>query len=123
MLNYEDFEDSNGVVDWKALYKAEIDGGHRCTLCRSAIHFGILGVPRQCSDCKKLLDDAEEVENETFVRCPACRHLELATECDGPRLWEDGEHSVICQECDTEFTVSTRVERYYTSPAKKRGTA
>ncbi|MFJ8261427.1 hypothetical protein ACIQ4I_05635 [Rummeliibacillus sp. NPDC094406] len=51
---------------------------------------------------------------ESKIICPVC-----ASECSSDDMYEDGEHEMTCNVCDTEFVVEIDYEVKYTSSLKK----
>lgn len=79
------------------------------------------GYPQTCSDCKAL-DDPDELDHPSDIRCPKCGHHWSAWEEEGHELYADGEHDVNCPECDHEFEVVTSVSYNFASPERIKET-
>lgn len=115
MISFKSFEGPDGKIDWDGYRKAEIAAGDRCYKCGSMIIFG-RGYRDQCASCKSLEEDKGEVWHDDKVRCPKCRHLMQVHGSELYDLYDEGEHDVSCQNCDHDFTVSTRVSHSFQSP-------
>jgi len=76
------------------------------------------GYPTNCDSCNELTSNQEEVRHSSRIRCPDCGETRNPFEGEGHDLYEEGEHSVYCYECDKEFEVSTGISYTFTSPAK-----
>lgn len=115
IIKLDDFTSVDGDIDWCAYRKAQVANGEECTLCGACIprpH----GHPTKCSSCEEI-KGKEELGHETFVRCPKCGDYWDPTHSEDYDLFEDGEHGVSCQDCGCDFTVSTSVSYWFTSPS------
>ena len=108
---------AEGRIDLAAWRRQDLATGRRCRTCEAHIVFGSKGVPADCFDCQQLRDYDGDVEHSRRLRCPACRHGFDFDVDDHYKLYEEGEHYVCCPSCDADFTVETRVEFHFTSPA------
>ena len=70
-----------------------------------------------CYDCRCMKNDNGEVDHHDYIRCPKCKNVVDAYEVYEGELNEEGEHEAWCDECNHEYTISTRVEFTFTSPA------
>lgn len=109
----DDHKKPDGRIDWESYRKAEIANGEVCYRCGQSIIFGV-GYQRLCPSCEKLDKNTEEVESQKMLRCPHCGHQRHVD-------WEDciareGEHTLYCDSCEKDFTITTRIEYYFTSP-------
>jgi len=121
MANYvspkmDDFKQPDGNTDWSAYTKAQVASGERCSKCGSYILFGS-GYPQECSPCKHLQDDKDEVTHDDLVRCPACGRT-FDPRGDDYEVYSEGENDVTCPSCEREFTITTEVSYSFTSPAR-----
>jgi len=114
VISFEDYRRPDGSIDWRVYYQARVNAGEACAQCGALMLFP-KGHPQTCPRCRRLSDDPGEVEHEILIRCPACRHTTKVTP-DLPSLYSEGDHSVICPECEAEFTVSSEVQFRFTSP-------
>jgi transposase-like protein len=55
-----------------------------------------------------------EYNSSCKIRCPQCRHIEPID--DRYYVYQEGEHSVMCQNCGFEFTIKTVVDFRLISP-------
>ena len=113
--HFDDFKDSNGKLDWDAYKKYEVSIGSRCNKCGAYILFE-KGFPDHCNQCKKL-DNPGEVNFGNAVRCPSCTKSFDPYDYELYDILEDGEHTIICPDCDYEFEISTHVTFEFDSPA------
>ncbi len=104
----------DGKVDWKAYRAAEIANGYRCSKCDAYIFRGC-GYKQECSSCKDLLLP-EEIRHEDIIRCPYCKHEEFVCHTECYELYEDGDHSFSCSNCEKEYEISTWVSYSFKSP-------
>lgn len=117
MISFNDFENPETKrINWGAYNKACEDAGERCTHCGAMI-FPATGHRSRCSDCDSL-DQPEEVEHGSHIRCPACGDSWQPHDREDYSVLSDGENSVRCSECAHEFTVKTVVSYTFTSPAR-----
>jgi hypothetical protein len=65
------------------------------------------------------MEEPEECSSKNYVRCPKCGEKINVVNGDWYALYEDGEHSVTCQndECEHDFEISTHVSFSFDSPA------
>jgi len=117
MIKMEDHEDEHGKLDWKAYGAAQVANGDICSRCRSYVTALGVGHPRECYDCQAL-DKPEEVTHNDTVRCPDCGYTWGAHGGDDYDHLGDGEHNMMCPDCDHEFEISTSVSWSFTSPAR-----
>jgi hypothetical protein len=73
----------------------------------------------ECDECLCIVDD-EELDHDKLLRCPRCRRVWDPGQEDDYRVFEEGEHSVNCMECDFEFEISTSVNYNFKSPAMQK---
>ena len=106
----------NGEVDWKAYRKAQLENGERCSKCDNII-FWHKGYESLCMECEDI-DKPGELHHSDFIRCPRCGSLEDVQYSEQYELYEDGEHSVMCDECDFEYEISTYVKYTFKSPER-----
>lgn len=59
-----------------------------------------------------------EVSHGDYIRCPACGSRIVVHDGDSYELLSDGEHEVMCNECEFEFEITTDVTYAFTSPAR-----
>lgn len=114
MISSDSFKDAEGNVDWKALKTARIINGEICYSCGSII-IREIGCKSLCVDCKALETDKDEVRHDSQIRCPKCKHIEDVVHLEDYEIYGEGEHSVWCSECDTEYEISTTVTYTFTS--------
>jgi ssDNA-binding Zn-finger/Zn-ribbon topoisomerase 1 len=114
MIDVDKFKDSLGKVDWKALREAEVAAGEHCRECGWLI-YPPKGRPSLCHKCRDLREDKGEVDHQSRLRCPKCRHLWNVDREDGD-IHSEGSHEVCCPECEHEFEVVTNVSYSWESP-------
>lgn len=114
MLKMEDFEDESGHIDWKAYEKAQKNNGDVCYQCGKYIIFGGKGYQTKCNNCDKLKSSIQEIDHDSYIRCPFCAESWLVDWDSG--IHSDGEHQVSCNYCEKDFEISTRVSFSFTSP-------
>lgn len=117
MLLFDDYRKEDGNVDWKAYRAAEVAAGERCYQCGGSIMFA-KGYRTSCLNCQGMDSNKGKVRHDSLIRCPKCG---ATTQTDG--RWEegihaDGEHDVMCYECDHTFTVTTYVSYSFESPER-----
>jgi len=112
-----DFEDTEGQLDWKAYRAAQVANGETCYNCGDSIVWHN-GARSMCSACQALLEDRSEVWHDDLVRCPKCGHTHDLRYGTSYNLFEDGEHSFMCEECEHDFEISTSVSYSFRSPAR-----
>ena len=117
MVNFSDFKDTKGNINWTAYRAARIAAGELCMRCETAQYSRGSGNPRLCLDCQSLDTDSDEVTHDDYIRCPRCHHQHRVSDGDNYDLYEDGEHDFNCQSCDYDFEVSTSVSYMFRSPA------
>ena len=117
--NIDEFKKDDDTIDWQALEEARIKSGEACSQCKSFILFPT-GTETKCGNCQEFDESKESVEHGTLVRCPSCKHqwdieryFSSNAEYD---IFEEGEHNIICPECEHEFEVTTKILRSYISP-------
>lgn len=113
MIKHTDYTKENGDTDWTAYRKAQIDVGERCYQCKNFIVFET-GHRSLCSECKKFQNDGNKVTSSNYYRCPKCGNRQEMT--DQYEFYNGGEHNVMCNECEHEFTVTTWVTLTIESP-------
>lgn len=121
MANFEDFRDDKGNVDWAAYRSTRVSIGEECMHCSKLIHLEGIdapGHPESCRDCKNMIVDQGEVSHGDYIRCPACGNRITVHDGDSYELLSDGEHEVMCNECEFEFAITTDVTYIFTSPAR-----
>lgn len=115
MTDFKDFENHEGRVDWHAYRKQKVKIGEECSECGKLIHIEGIdtpGHPEMCQDCNDMVADKGEVTHAALIRCPHC-----SARMKESREWlSEGEHGVICQECEFEFEITTEVTYIFTSP-------
>ena len=121
MTNCTDFEREDGTIDWDAYHDSQVQAGNRCMSCGTLIlNLGLFSKPidhaQDCISCRSMNNDSGEVTHDEYIRCPKCKHQHDASDEWEARIYEDGEHDIICVKCYREFEVSTRVSYSYTSP-------
>lgn len=122
-VSMEDHKRPDGGIDWNAYQNAQVENGEKCYKCRdyASVLFGGLGYRRLCDDCKRLTSGEKEITHPKFLRCPECEHAWNPVDEDHFNVFQEGEHQVCCNICDTTFEVSTRISFSFTSrPAEKR---
>jgi uncharacterized C2H2 Zn-finger protein len=112
-----DFEDKKGKTDWNAYHKAQEEAGERCPKCK-AFMLGLFKKSSKsfCQSCISLISDEKTVDHHIFVRCPKCQMTMDVYYYQFENLHMEGEHKIMCQECEHEFEVTTEVQYTFTSP-------
>lgn len=118
-VDMEQYKDSGGQVDWDAYHKAQVEAGEVCRECGAYIVFS-KGKPSLCVACNMMHQDKGEVSHSKRARCPHCAHL-FMVQCDDGEVYSDGEHELMCPECDADFTITTTVSYSFSSPALGAG--
>jgi DNA-directed RNA polymerase subunit RPC12/RpoP len=113
--SFDDHRRPDGGVDWDSYRAAQRRNGERCIDCGGSILFGS-GHPEKCGDCKSV-DEPGELRHDRFIRCPYCGNKERVADTEQYHLYEEGEHEVVCSECDKDFEITTLVSFRFTSPA------
>jgi len=116
-VNFKDYTDEDGSIDWDACRVAEVANGQRCSSCGTFILMPS-GHSTTCSACTSLTHDKEHVYHEARVRCPKCGEVWNPWETEDFQLMQEGEHNVQCDQCDHEFEVSTSVTYSFQSPER-----
>lgn len=123
MIQITDFKSADGVVDWTrynaakaAEHKREIAAGRWCTRCGAYLLWA-KGHPDKCTSCKAL-DQPAECQHSKFIRCPKCGRAFDPSEQDYYSLYAEGEHRIMCGDCNHPFEISTRTSHTFTSPAR-----
>lgn len=116
MLNYKDFKNEDGSIDWASCRRSRVNCGEVCFRCEAHIHFGSGGGKQLCYECKELDDENGEVTHGSRVRCPHCSYVMDVAESELFELYEDGDHDINCDDCGKEFTVVTSVSHSFESP-------
>jgi len=117
MIDFSDYRNEDGEIDWAAYHKAEIDNGERCITCGTHM-FSIWeenNYPHKCIQCKELKEPSK-VTHDKLIRCPKCKEKWEPADTEDYEVFQDGEHDICCQHCDHEFTISTMVQYNFTSP-------
>lgn len=109
----DDYRKPDGGIDWESYRKAETANGERCYRCGRWILFGC-GYQRLCPSCEDLDRNVEEVESQDMLRCPHCQHQRRVDWEDN--IGEEGDHDLFCDNCEKDFTITTRIEYHFTSP-------
>lgn len=116
MTRMQDFERTDGSIDWSAYQNAQQQSGERCYECGKYLFSGT-GIPTSCEGCRELRGPAE-AHHHSKVRCPSCGLIAEAYRFSSDDLFEDGKHRVHCPDCDHLFEVETRVSFDFGSPAR-----
>ena len=123
MISIADFKGADGAVDWNKYHAAkkiehdrEVNEGRWCSRCGQYLLFA-KGHRDQCVSCKSL-DKPEECQHSRFIRCPACGRSFDPSEQDYYSVYREGEHQVMCGDCNHQLEISTRVTHTFTSPAR-----
>jgi DNA-directed RNA polymerase subunit M/transcription elongation factor TFIIS len=114
----DDHRDSEGNLDWRSYHASEVEAGEKCTKCGKFI-FPAKGHPARCYDCKSLMMDDGEVDHHSYIRCPKCGDEYNVWDTAYYEILTEETHEVMCQSCEHEFEIETRVEYTFTSPAKE----
>jgi hypothetical protein len=114
-ISSDSFRDKDGKLDWDRYEAVQVEHGDLCSRCRHFIIYPT-GHRSLCNACSSLTTSKVEVRHDKFVRCPKCGKTWAPDCCDEGFLYEDGDHEVICDECDTRFTVKTNITFTFTSP-------
>jgi hypothetical protein len=69
--------------------------------------------PTLCGDCQTLQSSRNEVTHRSLIRCPGCGTTRAVEE-----LFQEGEHSVCCWNCELDFTVVCEVSYSFRSPKR-----
>lgn len=107
-----DFKKTDGSIDWNAHDKARQAAGESCSQCRAFIIFA-KGHPTFCTDCENLQRSNHEVTHHSLIRCPGCGTTRVVED-----LFQEGEHSVCCWNCELDFTVVCEVSYSFRSPER-----
>jgi Zn finger protein HypA/HybF involved in hydrogenase expression len=75
------------------------------------------GHPQTCSECKSL-DNPEELNHPSNIRCPKCGHHWSVWDGESYELHAEGDHEVTCPQCDHEFEVVTSISYDFQSPER-----
>jgi len=113
MIHIKDFEDKEGLIDWKAYRKAQEEAGDICFKCGNHIFSRTKIGYTQCGECKEL-GQKEEVCHTRFIRCPKCEYL--FTPGEQYKWYEEGQHEVFCWKCEHQFEITTYVTYEFQSP-------
>jgi DNA-directed RNA polymerase subunit RPC12/RpoP len=55
--------------------------------------------------------------HKSRIRCPKCGHQHDVWDCVLPgTICEEGEHDVMCEDCEHKFTIETSVSYSFESP-------
>lgn len=117
MSIFEEFEDENGNVDWRAYDRDQVNKGKQCRTCGAMILWS-KGVPTQCSQCKSMTEQRDELSHDKFLRCPRCGYHWDPYESEDYEVLSDEIHVVTCMECNYDFEVTTYVSYSFTSPPR-----
>jgi DNA-directed RNA polymerase subunit RPC12/RpoP len=116
MIEFKDFQDENGKVNWAKYDKAQIDNGEKCLRC-GALILRSKNVRTLCFDCKSLDEEKGKVSHDSYIRCPKCSSQWDPQTIEQYDAFQDGEHDVICPECEHRFEIITYVTYTFISPA------
>jgi len=118
MIKINDFIDKSRVVQWAQYKKAKRDAGEECYKCSGFIpyHYTATPGPAMCGSCKNLENNPGQVFSERLVRCPTCSHQQEIDTYDDYSVYEEGEHEVMCNNCEEEYTISTSITYTFKSP-------
>lgn len=87
-----------------------------CDICES-FSFQLTRSGRQvCPDCLNIESSALHCDHNKMIRCPRCRHLINPYREEMHHAFNDGDHDIICPECQHQFKVAVSVEYTFTSP-------
>jgi len=117
LINFEDYKE-NGLINWKRYDEAKVNAGEKCYICGSYIS----SFPNKssgktlCYDCKNLETSTEKVIHDSLIRCPSCKNTWDIVDNSDYECYNEGEHDIVCPECNHEFTIETIVEYSFTSP-------
>jgi uncharacterized protein YlaI len=120
MIKMEDYRSKDGNIDWSSYYKAQTDAGEKCYECGKYI-FNMfkrdyIARREKCKECNLLETNSDEVNHHSFIRCPKCRATMNIHNFESYELHNDGEHEIMCQECEHEFEIRTDIEYSFSSP-------
>lgn len=68
-----------------------------------------------CEDCYRA-NDREEFISSRGVRCPRCGRVDR-DDLGEMGIYDEGNHTVLCDSCDHEYEVETELSITWTSPA------
>lgn len=119
MIPIDDFKREDGSTRWSDYTIAQKGNGEICYKCESHIIIpASFGARQLCGSCKKLATEKEEVTHGQYIRCPNCGdQMEVYGNSYRCEMFEEGEHTYVCDNCEHEFEVETHVEYAFTSPA------
>ena len=124
MINFKDYENEVGEVDWESYHEAQRQAGGKCTQCGDLM-IPYTGKdsqgPRKCFDCNEIENYDNKLSLSSRVRCPKCRYSWNPLEDCEDDCYEEGEHTVYCDDCGYEFEINTHVEITFDSPAMLKG--
>lgn len=96
----------------------EVANGAKCYRCEGLASFVCPpGHRKLCHECKAIEENKDSVDSSKYIRCPKCRNSWSPYDREHYDLYGDGEHQVMCQDCDHEFEVRTSVSYSFESPA------
>jgi Zn finger protein HypA/HybF involved in hydrogenase expression len=125
MVNLDECKNPDGSMDYKKydeLRKADLSErkakGEVCKMpdCNRFVMWA-KGYPQICPECKSL-DNPDELNHPSNVRCPKCGHNWSVWDGDSYSLYEEGEHQVDCGQCGHEFEVVTSISYDFQSPER-----
>lgn len=117
-IKMEDFRGADGQVDWSALNKARIENGEQCYRCSRGFMIFAKGHRELCQTCKRFDSNDGEVDHHEYIRCPKCKARQtIDYDSHGSEVYQEGDHEVMCNQCDYRFTIETTVSYSFESPA------
>jgi len=116
----EDYRGTDGNIDWSLYYKAQKDAGETCYECGqyivNVLKRDFIPHRQKCKNCESMESDPREISHHSFIRCPKCKATMIVSDLESYRLYNDGEHEIMCQECEHEFEIRTDIEYSFNSP-------
>lgn len=117
MIDFKDFEEKDGHINWEKYHKAQKNNGEKCCSCSQTIILGGKGYPQKCFQCKDL-EAGQETQHKNSIRCPACGYIERINWETAENIYDEGEHEIFCGECDEKYLVETSVSYTFKSVSK-----
>lgn len=127
MIDFEACKKSDGTMDYQKyneIRKQENEerkaNGELCNMpdCNRFILWS-KGYPQTCPECKSL-DNPEELNHPSNVRCPKCGYHWSVFDSEDYDSLADGGHEVSCQDCGHEFEITTSISYDFKSPERMK---
>jgi uncharacterized protein YbaR (Trm112 family) len=95
----------------------------RCPQCTGPI-LNWEDEPKQelCNECQTFArcDNDEKAPHPRMIQCPYCNAFEVVQNTDDHEIYEEGNHSICCPNCNEDYEIKTEIKYVFWSLKKGR---